>query len=927
MEWEEAKPIFDEYTTADGVRKLLAMESVEEILGTMMNAAKDPKLVLKVGLALTKIKYGRFLADQGVDFDLLHTEFLKANPTAESIITAVGNDAQEFGAWVAETCPSIAPTILTLQLKPGVEAILPAGVDFSDLQQALVSLQPNQLKELEAVALSSKDAASIASAQPEEVTGDGLQETSAFLDKMSSMGSEATKAVLIARARESVKAHLAKTNMEWSDVASALETLDSETLASFATPEGAAALLIDAPQAAKVHMAVATQRRKLETCCLMLGLSWSECKPVLCTMKDTLAVFEILALKTQDQWLARLSELSVPLAVKAAAAMGKGLHDRALKRLGVAWADVRPLLASEPTVAAVQALTALSTPVLLQKLIETRTALPKRLIIAFLQPVLTPPLVALGLDFEDVRPLLEELSTDQLRTGQAEPQALVRSLSSQSKPILIALAKPELVSVLATHQLSWGDLLPALIRAPSAASLQPALDSPAEFVGGLLSTLQLTPAEGTKAAPALMLRAADQQRLAAAATKITVAELEAALTTLDPIECDKLFSSDDGLEKYVKMLGQCDSVDTDAKQLLGQLSGSTGGTVEGKVKRRLLIAKLKPSCPAELEWEDVERVLFRVPMDELKLAEQAGSVAQLLATLAKQGVGVAAKRVLIAQLRPLLSHGLRDGVTWDTVRRGLERKCEPSALRQAIRDPFGFAPTLAACSATKNGQVPKGSKESSTPSIPKPDQVKSKGETDFVSKGLLTQMKGMDKAVLALGKSTAAEMLVELPTVQRLGFRLVDRILVPSGRIGESLALMNNTMVKMVEHFKSLAATALGGLRLEVTVGKPSYFYAPTVRIVGSRTSFDGDDASAEEYEVAIISKDGVSVSAGYENVYSGLSNDFQVRFEQIGKWMLLLHDCLVAKGDMQVAMPVPATSRTATPPHNAPSWTDRTAI
>jgi hypothetical protein len=183
--------------------------------------------------------------------------------------------------------------------------------------------------------------------------------------------------------------------------------------------------------------------------------------------------------------------------------------------------------------------------------------------------------------------------------------------------------------------------------------------------------------------------------------------------------------------------------------------------------------------------------------------------------------------------------------------------------------------------------------------VPKPDDVRSKGETAFASGALKLKMKGLDKGVLTLGKSTTAEMLIELPSVQKLGFRLVDRILVPAGRIGESLALMNNTMVKIVEHFKSLAATTLGGLRLQVTVGKPSKFYAPTVRIVGSRKAYE-DDCS-EEFEVATVSKDGVGVMEGYTAAYGGLSPDFRARFEQVGKWMLLLHECLTAKGDMQV--------------------------
>ena len=75
----------------------------------------------------------------------------------------------------------------------------------------------------------------------------------------------------------------------------------------------------------------------------MLGLSWSECKPVLCGMPAEGDVYSLLALGTEEEWLGRINELSAPLAVKAAAAMGKGKHERSLRQIGVAWADVRSL--------------------------------------------------------------------------------------------------------------------------------------------------------------------------------------------------------------------------------------------------------------------------------------------------------------------------------------------------------------------------------------------------------------------------------------------------------------------------------------------------------------------------------------------------------------------------------------------------------
>lgn len=95
-----------------------------------------------------------------------------------------------------------------------------------------------------------------------------------------------------------------------------------------------------------------------------------------------------------------------------------------------------------------------------------------------------------------------------------------------------------------------------------------------------------------------------------------VTEVEAALSSLDPNDCDTLFSSDTGLEKFVKTLVECDGVEREAQALLSKLKGS-GGSAGGKVERQMLIARLKRTCPEGLAWEDVELALYRTPLEQV----------------------------------------------------------------------------------------------------------------------------------------------------------------------------------------------------------------------------------------------------------------------------------------------------------------------
>ena len=311
----------------------------------------------------------------------------------------------------------------------------------------------------------------------------------------------------------------------------------------------------------------------------------------------------------------------------------------------------------------------------------------------------------------------------------------------------------------------------------------------------------------------------------------------------------------------------------------------------------------------QLTWSEVEPALLRTDLsDKLKAAYDKKSLDALVSEMGSiRGFGSDAKRLLLVQLRPVFAHLVPKGQSWEMVAIALEKKLKESDLRMALKDPFGeislgegknkytIREKIEQILAPPVGRVPKGEKSKATPQIPHPGQVKSTGQTNMVSKDLKSKLAIMERAMKGpeLKGGTITSYWCKVPEVQKLGFKLVDQILVPAGRIGESIAFMTNGLIKLSSEFQALAAEAKQGYKLNVVIGKPSKFYAPAVQIVGSR--------GGVEYTVASMSKDGILVEPGCAYVYKYLSDKFKSKFEYIGKLMVLLSEALDAKGDMFV--------------------------
>merc|ERR1719161_1779543 len=122
------------------------------------------------------------------------------------------------------------------------------------------------------------------------------------------------------------------------------------------------------------------------------------------------------------------------------------------------------------------------------------------------------------------------------------------------------------------------------------------------------------------------------------------------------------------------------------KQLLAGASG--------QVARKLLLSKLKPLLEPylpqqSLTWVDVQPALELV--DSLAELKEASSNPEAFFEKLLKGGGPAARRMLIAQLRPRMEPGVHQrGLQWSDVQPMLESVDTQDELRQALDDPESF---------------------------------------------------------------------------------------------------------------------------------------------------------------------------------------------------------------------------------------------
>ena len=170
---------------------------------------------------------------------------------------------------------------------------------------------------------------------------------------------------------------------------------------------------------------------------------------------------------------------------KAMAAVRKVLEP-VLKAKGLVWEDASPALELMDTVDEVTA--AVQDPEsFLEQLAQASHPLAVKIVLSKLRPVLEPVLSTHGLTWEDVRPVAELLTADELTSAVDRPEVFLEDLVQKSEPFAKAAAISKLQAVLEpllmdTHGLTWDDVLPALRLATTLEELSKAIEEPTAFL-------------------------------------------------------------------------------------------------------------------------------------------------------------------------------------------------------------------------------------------------------------------------------------------------------------------------------------------------------------------------------------------------------------------------------------------------------------
>ena len=272
---------------------------------------------------------------------------------------------------------------------------------------------------------------------------------------------------------------------------------------------------------------------------------------------------------------------------------------------------------------------------------------------------------------DDVEPALKLVdSIDELQEAVDDPKQFFLKLSTTAagpaaKKKVIAHLKPKLEPQLPTP-LTWADdVEPALELVDSIDELQEAVDDPKQFF------LKLTTTAAGPAARKVVIAQLKPKLEPQLPTPLTWADVEPALELVDSI---------DELQEAVD----------DPKAFFMKLSTMAAGPAARKVVIAHLKPKLEPQLPTPLTWaDDVEPALELVDsIDELRRAVDDPEAFFL--KLTTTAAGPAARKVVIAQLKPKLEPQLPTPLTWADVEPALELVDSIDELQEAVDDPKQF---------------------------------------------------------------------------------------------------------------------------------------------------------------------------------------------------------------------------------------------
>jgi hypothetical protein len=571
--------------------------------------------------------------------------------TSVSQLEAAFNDPQEFFTGVVTTLTPLLKKAAMKQLRVELQPRL----DEYELEWEQVSALIESISSLEAIKTA-------------------IQDPQSYFDKLLTAAGPVAKQFALALLKPKLTPILEPIPLNWTDVLPAIELISSadRLQKAVAHPDVFLKELLVAAGPAGKKVALAKLRPALADRLKEKGLEWDDVAPaieLMCTVTELTD-----AVSNPGAFVQKLVTAAGPAGKKIALATLRPKLEPELAKLRppLTWEDVSPAI---DLISSIEQLKiAVEDPGLfMQKLTNAAGPAAEKIAMAHLKVVLLPLVERVGMDWEDVLPAIELLtSIEELQEALVNPNVFLGHLLAAAGPagkkIAIAQLRPVLTPLLEENGLSWDDAQAAIDMLATVESLQQALQEPNLFLGKLRAAVGPV---GKKFALAKLRPYVEPE--------LTKRDL----TWEDILPVLELMTSLDELQKAF----------TDPEGLLAQLAEETG-----PLAKKVALAKLRPHIEPKLAqhsltWADV-----------LASIDQISTINQVTAALANPEVlleqlmamaGPLGKKIVLAKLRPVLEPRLEAiQLTWEDLLPAIDRVCTIEKLKIAVANPDGFVTEL-----------------------------------------------------------------------------------------------------------------------------------------------------------------------------------------------------------------------------------------
>lgn len=286
----------------------------------------------------------------------------------------------------------------------------------------------------------------------------------------------------IGKLRPKLEPKLQEHGLEWEDVKPALEMVDSydELVAAKEDPYTFLTNLAKVSQPIAVKFALAKLRPKLEPKLKAMGLDWTVVYPLVNKL-DTVEEIEN-AINDPEQFLEQLANSYIQVAI----AQARPKIEPTVQKQGLAWDDVLPAFELIDTVAEIKE-AATDPEAFLKKVAVTAGNIGIKFAIAKARPAVEPKAKKIGLTWDDMTPVLNEISTvEKLQEAYNDPQGFLDRLATQAGNVAlkwaIAQSRPYLEPIFKAQGLSWDDALLVLNEVDEVQDLKDAQSDPDAFL-------------------------------------------------------------------------------------------------------------------------------------------------------------------------------------------------------------------------------------------------------------------------------------------------------------------------------------------------------------------------------------------------------------------------------------------------------------